>query len=60
MRQKIWSLLVWMLGIAGGLDAQVIPSLENMSDGIHHWNLGHPVRHYGANGNVVGKPYRLG
>lgn len=46
MRQKIWSLLVWMLGIAGGLDAQVIPSLENMSDGIHHWNLGHPVRHY--------------
>lgn len=46
MKQKIWSLFVWMLGIAGGMNAQIIPSLENMSDGIHHWNLGHPVRHY--------------
>ena len=46
MKQNVWSLLVWMLGIAGGLDAQTIPSLESMSDGIHHWNLGHPVRGY--------------
>lgn len=46
MKQKIRNLLVWMLGIAGGLNAQTVPSLESMSDGIHHWNLGHPVRRY--------------
>lgn len=40
------SLLVLGLGLASAANAQHIPSLKNMADGIHHWNLEHAVRTY--------------
>lgn len=46
MKKNRLSLLALGLGIASFLDAQTIPSIDKLSDGIHHWNLGHPERTY--------------
>lgn len=46
MKTRLWSLLVGAFTLAGFANAQQIPSLEAMSDGIHHWNLEHPIRDY--------------
>ena len=46
MKKNRLGLLALGLGIASFLDAQTIPSIDKLSDGIHHWNLGHPERTY--------------
>lgn len=44
MKNQLLCLLI--CGLASFAHAQDIPSLKSMDDGIHHWNLGHPVRNY--------------
>ena len=46
MKRNRVILLALGLGIAGYMNAQTIPSLEGVADGIHHWNLEHPNRTY--------------
>lgn len=46
MKRNRLALLALGLGMAGFMNAQTIPSLEGVADGIHHWNLEHPDRTY--------------
>ena len=46
MKRNRLALLALGLGMAGFINAQTIPSLEGVADGIHHWNLEHPDRTY--------------
>lgn len=46
MKKNRLALLVLGLGMTGFMNAQTIPSLEGVADGIHHWNLEHPERTY--------------